>query len=158
MLVCVKELWRDTDNCEIFVSKWHGWLLTYLTKQCFPSVVVKTDNFNPIKSKFVSTIKKMIDKMGIEERINFNYFDLVTKFDDYYKICVLCKSMVQGMVNVEEFVYDEDELIIIINYEKENITHIPNNLIVCFPLKNVFSHKVYFISKMIILSSSPNDN
>ena len=38
MLVCVKELLIITERCEIHDSRWHGWLLTYLTRKCFPSV------------------------------------------------------------------------------------------------------------------------
>lgn len=39
MMLCVKELWFLTSKCEIHVSKWHGWLLEYLTKKSFPGSI-----------------------------------------------------------------------------------------------------------------------
>ena len=36
IMLCVKEVWYLTSKCEIFVSRWHGWLLAYLTQISFP--------------------------------------------------------------------------------------------------------------------------
>ena len=55
MMVCVKTFWLNTDKCEIKVSNWHGWLLTYLTKACFPGVRLKDESNNPFKHKFITT-------------------------------------------------------------------------------------------------------
>ena len=62
MIVCVKELWFLTNQVDIHVSKWHGWLLAYLTKVCFPEVIFRNDQSNPIKKKHVSTIPKLLEK------------------------------------------------------------------------------------------------
>ena len=66
MIDLIKELWERTDKCEMVVTKWHGWLLTFLTKKCFPSITIKADTISPIKSKFVTTTKKLMEKLDVE--------------------------------------------------------------------------------------------
>jgi hypothetical protein len=35
-LICrVKKLWKIVTQAELRTSKWHGWMLTYMTKHCF---------------------------------------------------------------------------------------------------------------------------
>ena len=80
MLVCVKELWTRTDQCEMVVSKWHGWVLAYLTRKCFPGVTIKSDVKNPICSKFVSSIQKLMEKLYIEVGSSFDYESLGDMF------------------------------------------------------------------------------
>ena len=67
MIVCVKELWFLTNQVDIHVSKWHGWLLAYLTKVCFPEVIFQNDKSNPIKKKHVSTIPKLLEKWVLKK-------------------------------------------------------------------------------------------
>ena len=62
MLLCVKELWYLTDKYEMDVSNWHGWVLSYLTRKCFPGITIKSHNMNPIRSTYVTTIPKLIEK------------------------------------------------------------------------------------------------
>ena len=63
ILLCVKEMWNQTDKCVMDVSKWHGWLLSYLTKKCFPGIVVRPHKMNPMRSSYVSSVERLIEKL-----------------------------------------------------------------------------------------------
>lgn len=103
MLVCVKELWIITDKCDIYVSKWHGWLMAYLTKKCFPGVNITQDRYNPIKSKYVTTVEKIIDKVNIAVSTKYRPADLESKFDDHENIFVLFKCIIKDMIDMVSF-------------------------------------------------------
>ena len=114
MLVCVKELWISTDKCEIHVSKWHGWLMTYLTRKCFPSVKIVPERFTPIKNKFVTTVDKLIEKTNIGFSTKYKPVNLVAKFEEHENVCVLFKSMVKDITDMFLFADENDEIIIIV--------------------------------------------
>ena len=62
MTLCVKELWCLTDKVDMYCSKWHGWLLTYLTKNCFPEIIFRGDASNPIRRDNVRTVGRLLGK------------------------------------------------------------------------------------------------
>ncbi len=88
MLVCVKQLWSITDKCEMSISKWHGWMLSYLTKKCFPSVSLRTDHKNPMKTKHISSIPKLMEKLHIDVGSVFEYTNFSNMFDDHAHVSV----------------------------------------------------------------------
>ena len=49
ILTKVPILWKLTNDLEFIESYWHGWLLTYLSKKCFSSIVIRSDRMNPFK-------------------------------------------------------------------------------------------------------------
>ena len=114
MLVCVKELWNRTDNCEIKVSRWHGWLLAYLSKKCFPGVRINSDTNNPIQSKFVLNIPRLIQKMNVEITDQFNLERLEHMFVDHENVAVLYNSDCSNQQCIEEQVSEGDDIIIVI--------------------------------------------
>ena len=114
MLVCVKELWKITDKCPMSVLKWHGWLLCYLTRKCFPGVTVKSDKYNPIKSKHVSSIPKLMEKMNIDEGSIYDPEDLVRMFEDHDDMCVIYSSLFYNTHDIERYAEVNDEIFILI--------------------------------------------
>ena len=114
MLVCVKELWKSTDKCPMSVLNWHGWFLSCLTRNCFPGVTVLSDKYNPIKSKFVSSIPKMMDKLRIDEGSIYDAENLVRMFEDHDNVCVLYSSIFDNTQNIVGYVGVNDEIFIIV--------------------------------------------
>ena len=126
MIVCVKELWCLTDNVNMHVSKWHGWLLAYLTRFCFPEIVFKNDTTNPIMRKYVSTIPKLLNKMGLEEGIGMlDYHQLGEMFDDHEHVCVLYNSVFSNTNTLEGNINCDDQVVIILHDAYENDYVIP---------------------------------
>ena len=63
MIICIKQLWMQTDKCQIKDTTWNGWLLAYLTRNCFPGCSIRDTSSNPIKAKYISTVDKLIEKL-----------------------------------------------------------------------------------------------
>ena len=114
MLVCVKELWSLTDKCDMFYSKWHGWLLAYLSKICFPGETFKNDHVNPIKKNHVSSIKKLTEKLGIQDEDGLDYEVLGGMFDDHEHVSVIYNSVLSDIFTHEYMININDEVIIMI--------------------------------------------
>ena len=124
--MCVKELWFLTNQVDIHVSKWHGWLLAYLTKVCFPEVIFRNDQSNPINKKYVSTIPKLLAKMGIEEGTGFfDYQQLGELFDDHEHVCVLYNSVFSNTNTLERNIDCDDQVVIILHDAYDNDSVIP---------------------------------
>ena len=125
MLVCVKELWSRTDKCEMVVSKWHGWVLAYLTRKCFPGVTIKSDSNNPMQPKFVSSIPKLLEKLNIEIGSTFDYERLGDMFVDHEHVCVINNSVFSNTRVIDDYVSEEDDVIIVIydEVDLENELH-----------------------------------
>ena len=85
MFVYVKELCRSIDTFEMVKSKWHGWLLTFLTRKCFPSVNIRPDRITPFKGKFVTNVPSIMQKMCIEVGSSFDY----SRFSDFLWIMIM---------------------------------------------------------------------
>ena len=83
LLTRSETLWQLTVHLELRTSRWHGWLLIYLTKQCFPNIARRQDTKDPFKSNQVRTIPRIMEKIhnGLQEDGNFG--DL---FLDYAKV------------------------------------------------------------------------
>ena len=83
LLTRSETLWQLTVHLELRTSRWHGWLLIYLTKQCFPNIARRQDTKDPFKSNQVRTIPRIMEKVhnGLQEDGNFG--DL---FLDYAKV------------------------------------------------------------------------
>ena len=114
--MCVKELWFLTDKVDMHFSKWHVWLLSYLTKVCFPEIQFRIDSSNPIRKDYVRSVGRLLEKMGIEEgTIMFDYRQLGDMFDDHEHVCVLYNSVLSNTNTIEGNIKSDDEVVIILH-------------------------------------------
>ena len=92
MITVVKELWYKTDKCEISDSKWHGWLMTFMTNRCFPSMKIKTDFNSPFKAKYLNSYEKILKKLKMDNEYEFDYMKIADFFEDHENVSVLFNS------------------------------------------------------------------
>ena len=67
LLTRLESLWQSVIEMDegLFQSKWHGWMLTYLTKKCFSnSKNCRTQKTDPFKFSYINTHKKLFEKVG----------------------------------------------------------------------------------------------
>ena len=79
----VKELWEATRALTMRTSKWHGWLLTYLTKNCLDSFDLLRSKLTPYKNKFINTIPAIASKLGITRESIYESSDIKDIFFDH---------------------------------------------------------------------------
>ena len=74
MLTRVRELWSLTTKVPMRTSKWHGWMLTYLSDKCFSGckVNVRLTALNPYIKSHIRSIPNICKKIFYEED---NYID-----------------------------------------------------------------------------------
>ena len=100
VLTQLKELWEETCAIPMCTSKWHGWLLTYLTKHCFDSIALPRTRSTPYKSKFISTIPKIAEKLGITRDYIYDSNDIRNIFSDHDLESVLVASIQDHFQNL----------------------------------------------------------
>ena len=83
ILTQVKELWEATCALTMCTSKWHGWLLTYLTKHCLDSFNLRRSKLTPYKNKFINTIPAIASKLGITYESIYESSDIKDIFSDH---------------------------------------------------------------------------
>lgn len=67
LLSRVERLWKCTEKCPLDTSKWHGWMLSYLTEHCFNQAYRKRQNNDPFKGREIETVAKFIEKIGVRD-------------------------------------------------------------------------------------------
>jgi hypothetical protein len=124
LLTRLESLWNITANCELYTSKWHGWMLVKLTKECFKGVLQKKqDSRDPFKYVKVSSITKTIDRLSyigndLEElfsdcssvlylnfnhREDYNYFNQIDS--DVHSVVIVDNADIFNLGNFE-FIID----------------------------------------------------
>lgn len=88
-LICllsrIEKLWLLTQNCNLKTSQWHGWLLVYITSQCFSNISLRQAHRDPFRKIKVSSVKKIIN------RIRYAGLDLKEIFSDIESVfCANC--------------------------------------------------------------------
>ena len=130
MIVCVKELWFLTDKVNMHVSKWHGWLLAYLTKVCFPEIIFRGGSSNPMRKDNVRTIPRILDKVGIETGMGmFDYRQLGGMFDDHEHVCVMYNSVFSNTRIVQRYIDYYDQVVIIFHDSREYNSELPEKFV-----------------------------
>ena len=71
LITRIKELWFLTDQCSLYESKWHDWVLAYAAKYCF-NHKGSGDKRNPFKLNYVSFIKKIVELTCVKDRLAQN--------------------------------------------------------------------------------------
>ena len=60
----VEPLWEIVCNVPLSTSEWHGWLLVYLTRNCFNLACQNRQGKNdPFRYKYISTVEKILQKV-----------------------------------------------------------------------------------------------
>ena len=114
-----------TDSVELRTSKWHGWILCYLTRKCFPSIKMVDNQRNPFKMKFVSSIERVLDKLDINDGYELNLESLKGIFSDHRKVCVISNTE-----NMHEVVESHHQIIVITHDERGNDISIEDNVVI----------------------------
>ena len=63
-MISIKKLWEVIEREKKSIYCWSGWILTYLSKECFKEVNIRTSILCPFKSSHVSTHEKLLDKLS----------------------------------------------------------------------------------------------
>ena len=48
LMTRIETIWQMIGKCELRQSKWHGWLLMWVTNKCFPNVSRRSEKNRPI--------------------------------------------------------------------------------------------------------------
>ena len=62
VLVSVKELWKVLDEIPKNVKIWHGWIMTFLTRECFKDISIRSSSCSPFKYSQINSYEKLIKK------------------------------------------------------------------------------------------------
>ena len=64
-LLCrIETLWKLTTEVSLYTKKWHGWMLVYLTKQCFNwAEQYQQAKKDPFKYKYISTVQRLVETL-----------------------------------------------------------------------------------------------
>ena len=76
ILSSTEEVWKLITETQLFKSKWHGWFLSYLSKQCFANISCRQDSRDPFKYNQVSTTIKITNKLNREENFQGIFSDI----------------------------------------------------------------------------------
>ena len=79
LLSSIQDLWDVVNTVEFRRSKWHGWLLTYISNTCFPSIHRRSSRKNPYSFQQISSIEKIVNKTGFT---NISLTDIFIDFDN----------------------------------------------------------------------------
>ena len=113
----VKELWSLTDDIPMHTSKWHGWVLTYLSGKCFQRFNIpggRNDKFNPYPKSHVTKVANLCKKVFynnsccIDESYEYNAKHLKYLFSDH--LTVACLPMQNDFVS---FIEENKEVVIL---------------------------------------------
>ena len=112
----IKVVWSLTTKIPMRTSKWHGWLLTYLSPICFPEYRIQGyGRNNPYSKSHINNIPNLCKKIHydedhfIDEHYIFNATHLKFIFSEHTKIC--CVDMDNDFINsIEE---GENEVVIL---------------------------------------------
>jgi len=75
MLIRVESLWQSVCKVPFFTSQWHGWMLVYLTKNCFNYASIHRQAKNdPFKLRYISSAEKIIDKISLLDERSFEIY------------------------------------------------------------------------------------
>ena len=111
MIVYIPDIWVNVEKAIKKKDCLNGWVLTFLTKVCFPEVVMRTDSRCPFKYSLVNTIAKFTEKVySLKE----NFFDE----DDIREIFIDCPDiLICSMMEFDilETNVNEKEIIILYN-------------------------------------------
>ena len=72
ILTQVKEVWEETCTIPMRTCKWHGWLLTYLTKYSFDSTSLPRTKNSPYKNKFIIPSQKQLKNYELDRTLYIN--------------------------------------------------------------------------------------
>lgn len=67
----VEALWRNIEKVPLITSRWHGWMLSYLTAKCFNQGGRKQAHTDPFKINKIK-VDKLVEKIGEWEL--YDYF------------------------------------------------------------------------------------
>ena len=71
-LLCrVEKLWMIVEKVDLFTSKWHGWMLVFLTKNCFNQGNHRQVKNDPFKYKFISETSRFLEKIRLRHIEDF---------------------------------------------------------------------------------------
>ena len=86
MMTQVKECWNQTTKIDMYTSKWHGWLLTYLSKKYLSGYNLSRATNIPYKYKYISSVDKICEKMPFDRGYTYNPSDIRTYFNSHQQI------------------------------------------------------------------------
>ena len=102
----VESLWQVIDKVELKTSQWYGWLMVYLTKQCFDRGGRRQNGKDPFKYKFISTVEKITEKINeINSELN-----LASAFEEINSVRYYDLSEDQDNNNLQDVMNAEDDL------------------------------------------------
>jgi len=147
-LISVESLWQSVlcsidDFCQ---SEWYGWLLTYITKQCYSHLQRRVEKQDPFKYNFVSNIDNLCDKL----QYAFDDKDISHVFVDIDNIiCVDALSDMSDQVNT-----NQHDIIIVCD---EHATPASDNHQLSFPTTTTTSNNVYTLQCVVHLNKLYSD-
>ena len=114
----IKELWVLTESCTpLLESKWHGWVLSFIAKNCF-SFRASGDRRNPFKSYQFSSSEKINNLVSLKDRfINDEGAENRFRLQDLSEIFMSHKrvEVVDSLNNNIGEILNDSTLVVIVN-------------------------------------------
>ena len=125
LLTRLEALWIITSKCRLVTSKWHGWMLVKLTKECFKDVCnKKQESKDPFKYIKVSSTSKMFT------RLSYVNNDLEVLLSDLSKVLYLNFRDRTDYSDFERVNHDVHSVVIVDNVDIIQLGSLEFNIIV----------------------------
>ena len=82
----VKECWNQTTKIDMYTSKWHGWLLIYLSKKSLSGYSLSRAPNSPYKYTYIYSVDKICEKMPFDRGYTYNPKDIRNYFNNHQQI------------------------------------------------------------------------
>ena len=142
----LESLWFTIMNIEEFYqSEWYGWVLTYVSKNCFPQFNRRHEPKDPFK------VTKKIDSLYEKIKEEFENQNFLEVFQEFSNIRVIdCIS------EINEYVIPQDHDIIIIGNQEEEIDDDYINVMELFPSTTCVNSVEYELRVVMRMSDMDN--
>ena len=149
----VESLWFSILKLdEFYQSQWHGWLLTYLSKTCFPHLSFRNEKKDPFK---YSLVRKKVEH--IFEKIQPSFHD--NNFDEVF-------NMISNVHCIDSFLhFDENiepeyhDIVLIGNQEQEfELDNNPIEIIDTLPETKSVDSTEYELRVIVKMSNMDDSN
>jgi len=111
ILTRIDALWKIITEVELRRSNWHGWLLIWLSKMCFPELTRRQDRKDPFSFQQVKSVQNIVQRLNLD-----NTFEHI--FAGIESVLCIDHSIFDGELD-EVVDVEQHQIIIIDEYEDQ---------------------------------------
>lgn len=76
LIVRVEPLWKIICEVPLYTSEWYGWMLAYLSKNCFNYGERRQGRYDPFKFVYINKVERLLEKVPIFDKVESYFCDI----------------------------------------------------------------------------------